>query len=281
MVVRNASLRLPYLFEHYRSCGVDRFFVVDNDSNDGTIEFLKDQPDTHSFHTSDNYSESMCGIVWVEHIANQYGIDHWCLFVDEDEILTYPHWEDIGLKEFCQYLDIENATALHSFLLDMYSDKTIRDTAYQMGESFLDTCPFFETGNLERNDDGSIVGGVRKRVFGAQNILSKYSLVKYTKQVTLQGGFHRISGAQVSKVVGATLHFKYFFDFAANVQEEIVREQHWNNADQYKRYARGVSAQQDLSLHCPESIRLRSSQQLLDLKIMETTPTYEAFVRGN
>lgn len=115
MVVRNASLRLPYLFEHNRSRGVDRFFVVDNDSTDGSLAFLKSQPNSHCFHTSDNYRYSMCGIYWIEYLADQYGLDHWCLFVDEDEVVTYPHWEDVGLKEFCEYLDGESATALYSF----------------------------------------------------------------------------------------------------------------------------------------------------------------------
>lgn len=162
----------------------------------------------------------------------------------------------------------------------MYSGKTIRDTTYQEQEPFLDICPFFETGNLERNGDSLIVGGVRKRVFGAENILSKRNLVKYSNEVTILGGFHQISGAQISDMVGATLHFKYFFDFVSNVQEEVEREQHWGDAYQYKRYAQGVSTQQELSLYCPESIRYQSSQQLVDLKIMNTTPKYEAFFRG-
>ena len=49
MVVRNESLRLPSTLAHYRQLGVDRFLVIDNGSDDGTLEFLRGQPDTTSF----------------------------------------------------------------------------------------------------------------------------------------------------------------------------------------------------------------------------------------
>ena len=45
--LRNEAVRLPWLFDFYRRQGVDRFFVVDNGSDDGSRDWLLAQPDTH------------------------------------------------------------------------------------------------------------------------------------------------------------------------------------------------------------------------------------------
>ncbi len=49
---RDERLRLPAFLKHYRDLGIDRFFIVDNDSNDGTADYLVDQPDVHLFRTA-------------------------------------------------------------------------------------------------------------------------------------------------------------------------------------------------------------------------------------
>jgi hypothetical protein len=45
LVVRDEIARLPDVFRHHRGLGIERFFVVDNGSSDGTLEFLQDQSD--------------------------------------------------------------------------------------------------------------------------------------------------------------------------------------------------------------------------------------------
>jgi hypothetical protein len=37
---RNERLRLPAFFQHYRAMGVDCFCIVDNESTDGTTDYL-------------------------------------------------------------------------------------------------------------------------------------------------------------------------------------------------------------------------------------------------
>ena len=82
LVGRDEGLRLPFLIEHYRLAGVDRFFVVDNGSTDGMTDFLLSQKDVHVFYTEDSYKENKAGVSWVNQLLDQYGVGHWCLVVD-------------------------------------------------------------------------------------------------------------------------------------------------------------------------------------------------------
>lgn len=277
IVARNAALRLPYLFTHYRNQGVDRFFVVDNGSTDATAEILASQPATHVFRTEDSYSRAESGILWVEYLLDHYGKDRWCVVVDEDELFYYPHAENLSLKDFCRYLDIEGATAVNSLLLDMYSEKPVADTVYRSGGSFLETCPYFETGNRQRRSDGLDEGGVRLRVFGTRNILSKHNLIKRVPGLTLRGGTHFVVGAELSSIKGVTLHFKYFHDFPESVRAEVIRGEYWMDALQYRAYASGMSENPDVTLHCSESIRWRDSQQLVELGLMQSNECFDKF----
>ena len=56
MTVRNEALRLPSTLRHHRTLGVDRFFVLDNGSTDGTLDYLAGEPDVTRFEV-DSASE--------------------------------------------------------------------------------------------------------------------------------------------------------------------------------------------------------------------------------
>jgi len=277
MVVRNAALRIPYLFRYYSELGVDRFFVIDNGSTDETVAILRRHDSTHVFSTTDRYSVTECGVVWVESLMDRHARNQWCVIVDSDELLAYPHYETVSLKHLCQFLDREGATALHSFLLDMYSDRPIAETIYAQGVPFLEACRYFETGHRSRRPDGYWEGGVRRRVFGARNILSKHNLVKYVAGTTILGGTHSLAGGRLSAVTGVTLHFKYFHDFAGQARLEAERGEHWNAGWQYKRYAEAVDKTPDLTLFYEGSVPYQGSRQLTELGLMTSTPEFDEF----
>src|SRR5262249_10844827 len=70
---RNERLRLPAFLKHYRDLGVDRFFIIDNHSADGSGDYLVDQPDVHLFRTADRYSEAAMGIDWLNALLARFG----------------------------------------------------------------------------------------------------------------------------------------------------------------------------------------------------------------
>jgi glycosyltransferase involved in cell wall biosynthesis len=176
MVVRNEAARLPYHLEYHRNLGIDRFCIVDNGSDDGTAELLLAQPDCHVFRTRESFAASGFGMNWINALGEQFGIGNWCLFVDADELFTFPHSESLSLPAFCRFLDQGGYEGLFSVMLDMYSRGPIANAAYKPGTPFLDTCPHFDRDYVIRRKSGmrglqgtgaeyEVIGGPRLRKF--------------------------------------------------------------------------------------------------------------------
>jgi glycosyltransferase involved in cell wall biosynthesis len=119
--VRNEVLRLPSFLEHHRKLGIGRFFVVDNGSEDGTTELLLAQPDVHIFATEESYAASSCGTAWINDLASRFGVGHWVLTVDADELFVYPDYERADLHVLTTFLDQAGSESMVGLLLDMYS----------------------------------------------------------------------------------------------------------------------------------------------------------------
>jgi glycosyltransferase involved in cell wall biosynthesis len=282
MVVRNEAIRLPYLLKYYAGKAVDRFFIVDNGSTDGTIPFLLSQKNVHLFESKESFGKSHFGKRWRKALLKKYAEGHWCIIADADEILVYPHYEKVSLRQLCSFLDAEGKTSMSSLLLDMYSDKTVRSTAYRPGENLLSTFPYFD--GTQDDIFETVVrdmhwqwGGMRRRVFGIDSLLTKTCIVKYSHGVIVHDGHHWAENVTVSKIKGSVLHFKYISDFTRLVIEEAHREEHWRGALEYKEMAKKILANPDFSLHYSGSVRLEGSGQLVKLGIMKTSPAFENY----
>ena len=60
--MRNERIRLPYFLAYYRRLGIDHFLIVDNGSDDGTREYLADQPDVSVWSATAGYKQSRFGM---------------------------------------------------------------------------------------------------------------------------------------------------------------------------------------------------------------------------
>lgn len=283
VVVRNESLRLPYFLEYYREKGVDKFFIINNDSTDDTESYLLSQPDVYLWRSSLSFNRANFGSAWFEVLLRKYGIDRWCLTVDADELLYYPNCETKSIRQLCQELDRKHKKALHGVLLDMYSDQPIQDTHYIKGQNFIELCPYFdkefyhtkyEQASLYGNQT-VYFGGVRQRVFGKEGdyYLSKVPLIKYSTGMVLSGGQHftNCPHAEIALESGCLLHFKYFSSFLDYVEGEVKRKEHYGGGIQYTEYAKGFKENNALILYDVNcSVNLQNSQQLVQLGIMQT-----------
>ena len=177
LIVRNESLRLPAVLDHHRRIGVDRFFVVDNDSVDGTLDLLLAQPDVHVFWTDANFGDRKPH--WRKALVDEFFGDGWGLHVDADELFVYPGIEQIDLRRFCAFLDEEGAAGIFAPLVDMYGKESIDRDPYRAGDPLTERYPFFDRsgyharfrgkGGKGRAPSFKIWGGARARVFFARH----------------------------------------------------------------------------------------------------------------
>lgn len=293
MVVRNEALRLPSTLAHYRALGVDRFLVIDNGSDDGTLDMLTAQADVHVFSTTDSYAKSGCGLTWTNATLDAFADGHWALTVDADEHFIYPHYEYIDIHKFCSYLDGVGRQAVLSLLLDMYSDKALDETIHPTGGSLVDTCPFFDPGpyrsiRIERHPKVQFYGGVRDRLFrrtlGNQcdpPTVSKVPLVKWRAGMRYLLSTHTLTPVVMAGLVTNLLHFKFLDDFHQRAVIEAERAEHFDNAREYRSYLDYIKNKNSLTLHYSNSVRFEDSGQLIGMGLMRTSVPFEKFASSH
>lgn len=167
---RNERLRLPAFLRHYRALGVEAFFVTDNDSSDGSREYLLEQPDVRVFHTSESYRAAGCGTRWLNRLLSTFGVGRWCVTADIDELLIYPGSETTTLRQLTAYFDRHGCEALRCLLLDLYPDGPLARCTYASDANPISAAPLFDRGPYSRARVNRcpwvlIRGGMRERVF--------------------------------------------------------------------------------------------------------------------
>lgn len=283
--VRNERLRLPWFLEYHRRAGVDRFFIVDNSSTDGTTDYLLNQPDVTLYFTEESYAASLCGLTWMNELLELFAVGHWALTLDADEILVYPGCERTPIRTLTQYLESQEADALQAMLLDMYSDRPISETSYSAGEPFFNACPFFDadTYTYAPSHPVAIRGGPRQRVFWDGErlaypapFLAKVPLVRWRAGLSYEASTHEISNTTTAEMTGALLHFKFFDDFPARASIEAERKEHFREARQYVAYDHAMCRNPRLTLHHERSVRYENSRQLISLGLLRAPDSYLA-----
>jgi len=282
--MRNEQARLPFFLDYYRRLGVVHFLIVDNDSTDGTGDYLDPQPDVSLWRTQGSYRASRFGVDWVNALLMRHGHGRWVLVVDPDEFLVYPHCDTRDLAELTTWLDISGKNAMGSTLIDMYSDRPIEETHCEADEDPIAAAPFFDALNYvhrrhERYHNLWIQGGPRMRVFFADRpetapALNKIPLVKWHRAYVFRSSTHNLLPRRLNRVYehrggsttsGALLHAKFLDVLTDKVAEEIERREHYDGGKEYETYAKaGMSA----SLWTPQSVRYQGWRQLCEFGLM-------------
>lgn len=278
--VRNEAVRLPYFLEYYRSLGVKLFVFVDNDSDDGTTDLLLRQDDCVVFWSDQPYSESRCGIDWINQLLGEFEVRRWVLIVDADELLVFPNIEHLSLQTLVTTLERQGVNALPTFLLDMYGSGPLNEIQYSPGEPFLSVCPYFDRTGYTFATTGvfkglPVRGGPRQRLFweGRRQVanppfLAKTPLVKWGPGMSLEASTHVIRGVRPGCLSGVLLHFKMLPDFVEAVSLEAKRKEHWENAGQYVAYRDILYLDSGLDPMYSGSESYKNSRQLVELGLM-------------
>ncbi|WP_439141632.1 glycosyltransferase family 2 protein [Planktotalea sp.] len=263
--MRNEHVRLPYFLKYYRDLGVNHFFIVDNDSNDGGLEYLSEQPDVSVWHTQNGYKRSRYGVDWLNWLQLRYAHGHWCLTVDPDEFFLFPFCDTRPIRALTDWLDASSIKSFSAMLLDMYPKGRIDAETYLPGQNPMDIACWFDSGNytIEKNKKlGNlwIQGGPRARVFFPDApekapALNKIPLVKWDRRYTYVSSTHSLLPRGLNlvydewggeKASGVLLHTKFLNTFSEKAQEELERKQHYSASVEYKAYAERLAENPDL-----------------------------------
>ena len=263
--MRNEITRLPYFLSHYRSLGVRQFLIIDNDSNDGTSEYLRDQPDVSLWKTAQSYRAARFGVDWLMWLQIKFAHGHWCLTVDADEILIYPEWDTKNIEALTQQLDTAGVRSFGALLLDMYPKGPLDSVSYTPGQDPFETLSWFDGDNFTRKlqpklQNWWIQGGARARFFFSDAserapTVNKIPLVKWNRRYAYVSSSHSMlprnlnqvfDGSKGSRASGVLLHSKFLPEIIEKSREEKQRKEHFSNSSIYDSYYEKVIAGPDL-----------------------------------
>jgi len=283
--LRNEKIRLPFFLEYYRNLGINHFLFVENNSDDGSREYLEQQPDVTLWTTAQSYKRSKFGVDWLNALQSRYGVDHWNLVVDVDEFFVYPFCDSRPLRALTDWLDASSIKSFGAMLVDMYPKSSIDDAQYEEGQNPFDLAEYFDAGNynITRNPKYGnlwIQGGARARAFFANEparapALNKIPLVKWSRGNVYVSSTHMLLPRGLNlvydewggeKASGCLLHAKFLNTFTQKSKEELKRRQHFANSHEYRAYTKGI--QKSPSLWCRWSEKYINWRQLEILGLM-------------
>lgn len=283
--LRNERERLPFFLSYYRQKGIAHFLMVDNDSSDGSREYLADQTDVSLWTTKASYKDARFGMDWLTWLLIRHGHNRWCLTVDPDEFFIYPFCDTRPLAALTDWLDAHDTPSFPAMLLDMYPRGPIDAQPYVRGEDPFRTARWFDAGNymISRNSRYGnlwIQGGPRARMFFSDNpraapALNKIPLVRWNRRYAYVSSTHMLLPRRLNRVYetqggerasGLLLHTKFLSTLGDKVAEELSRKQHYADSREYYAYAQQMGAQRNL--WCPASQEYVNWRQLEILGLM-------------
>ncbi|MDC0657549.1 glycosyltransferase family 2 protein [Leisingera sp. SS27] len=296
-LVRDGAYYLDVFFDHYRRLGVSAFVFFDNGSADGTIDRIRQEPDTAVLQSA---------LPWLQYentfrayAADRYGRDRWCLFADMDELFDFEGSAAVGLGGLTRYLTQQGFTALQAEMLEMFPDGPLSAARGLTYAEAVQSFRFSDISTLQTVDYASedtgfayylrqntlppggaqmLFGGVRGKVFGETCCLSKHPLVFNGPGVQSAVHPHASAGVQLADMEGLIRHYKFAGDSLARdlqVQAETV------SAHGEDRQRSGVmQAQPDLSLWSPEAIKDAEIADLQRRGFLRGSSAYRDFLAG-
>ncbi|MFN3291864.1 MAG: glycosyltransferase family 2 protein [Gemmobacter sp.] len=282
IVARNEFVRLKWLYQYYRRLGVDRFFLIDNMSDDRTLPYFAAQPDVTVLQTDENYRDTRYGVKWHNEVADAWAENRWVLTVDADEALVFDGCDQPGaLHDLVARLEAEGAEGFFAPMFDMYAEAGLTDTVLEPGDSLIERFPMLDgKGYRFAPKPGyprrAMTGGVRIRLFWndwhvpdtPHIVMQKVPLVRWKKGFRYLASTHDMTPLKVASETGALLHYKFLPDFHARAMEEVRRNQHYEGAREYRVYAEVLARTGGGSFVGVESERYQGFETLVRMGVV-------------
>lgn len=269
-VLLNEIERLPIFLEHYRGIGIKRFAMIDNNSTDGTVDYLKRQRDVELFQTKDTF-ETKIKMGWINRVISYYGTSNWYLVVDTDELLVWENVENTNIQSVIHQLNRENIMRARALMIDMYPKEITWDTDESFKEIYS-SCMYFDCNTyIHKNSDELylISGGPRERKLGMTVWLTKYPLFCLKRNEILCNP-HAIYPYEKKKArcYLALLHYKFLTrDDQRKLRKYARKGNYVHNSAEYRLYLKKYQENADnFNFYYDGSVEYTSSSSLKQVK---------------
>jgi hypothetical protein len=286
-VVRNGSLYIRSFMEHYRRLGVAHFVFLDNGSTDATLSILTAHTNVTLLATDAPYQKYENTMK--RYLAERFSLGRWHLYADIDELFDYPCSDRLPLDAFLRYLNQQGFTAVVAQMLDLFAEGPLAGVRSDPGDRLEEKYTYYDISDIDRwpyewsvlSSSAVMVhrGGVRRRVFGTNNGLTKAALVFMDGRVEPFVDWHQVEGARVADVTCLLKHYPFVGSFGAKVEDAVRTGRYGRTTtDEYVAYARALARDPLLTLKGPFAQRFAGVEPLVAAGFLVVSDAYLQWV---
>ncbi|EGD48015.1 hypothetical protein Cpap_2701 [Ruminiclostridium papyrosolvens DSM 2782] len=293
---------LEDFLEHYNNLGVKHFVFIDDNSTDGTVEFLKGKPNVTVYQV--NIKPSMVYESEIRRAIIQSLFDNcWCLCVDVDELFDYPYSDRISLAQFLDYLNKNEYTAVVAYMLDMFSKNSrVLDTNYtdrladkycyydisqvKKGKYFKHNLNFCNYNVLSDKGMKYYYGGIRRKLFGKivinkkeipRYLLIKHPLMFIDRKIEPITNPHFCNKAHIADVNGLLKHYKFTDSFIDKLNAE--RDYSFFGRIEHNEYSKILQGKENINFYSSDSKKLEDMEYLIKSHFLQVSGRYLNYVK--
>jgi hypothetical protein len=277
--LRDEIAKIPEFLRHHRALGIKRFAFVDNNSTDGTAEFLCAQPDCDLWLGWEPFNPDMQN-AWRMKICDIYtatgGRNRWFLSLDADELLVWDGCENMKIDSLVRRLARRGIRHARAQMVDMYRAGKVLDPRYDAGKTMIENYPYFDADYAEeiRRYEGkwpfpARTGGPRftfpRGPRGERHapLLTKIPLFYFRRGETFDIHVFEQWWLNFSPCYLGLLHFKFMPGAMAKIKEAVEGGYHWNGSFEYRMLLETFTRDPGLSFTSGQSGKYESSRSLV------------------
>ena len=289
-LVKNGEYYLSAFLEHHLRQGFRHIFILDNGSSDATVQIAAGHPNVSVYQTSLDVGMYQGNLK--RHLAERSVHGGWCLDVDIDEFFDYPYSDVVSLNRFLRYLNRHRFNVVVTQMLDLFSQNALSHLLETRDEDIRSVYRFFDLADVERvpyrenvltskyasansiSDPGLelLYGGIRKRLYGIDCLLTKHSLFRQSDGLDLFPHVHFVDRGHVADVTCVLLHYKMTsnaLDLAKQNEAAFAA-----NRQGYNDFIRAVIEKREMTLMGPDTREFQGAHTLLGSGFLRASQSY-------
>ena len=260
---RNEAYFWPHFIIHYRNHGASHFIILDDNSTDGSLDWLRSQPDVTVYTSTLGFAEPVgklrFGIAARGLMAQHFCADQWALIADLDEFWVPPP-QFATFTQLIASLEANNRKLCRGMMLDCFPEKLtdlksqpLNTPPHLAAPLFDDIGPMQWPAHESRLERAQIGQNVRMRLVKllANNglfsrdeqarrgspTLYKAPLAKWHPSIRLQSA-HVLSGAPYHNDHQlACAHYKFYPGWEDKVAGALETGNYYNGSIEYRMLA--------------------------------------------